>query len=128
MNDKVNEYYLQFLEKYLFGNLNITKDNYKDYESIIDCETNRERFLTNFIHYLYCLSCSEEHIKDSNDYNYVLEKRRNLQLAFLEICSILSGYEISKDECDLYYYIFSKTLPDYFQNMRELLKRFKMQK
>ena len=128
MTDKTNKYYLQFLEKYLFGNLNITKDNYKDYEDIIDSETNRERFITNFIYYLYCLSCSEEHIKDSNDYNYVLEKRRNLQFSFLEICSILGGYELSKDECDLYYYIFSKTLPVYFQLMRELLKRFKMQK
>ena len=58
--EKVEKKYKQLLEKFLFGRLGITEENYKKYEEVQGdggiFETPKECFVCNFIWHLTCLS------------------------------------------------------------------------
>ena len=103
MNDeqeKIEKEYKQLLEKFLFGRLGITKENYKKYEEFQgdDFENPKECFICNLIYYLTCLSDAKIFLEIGSASLEGARRFCSLRLAFEEIVLNASLPNLTEEE------------------------------
>ena len=98
--EKVEKEYKQLLEKFLFGRLGITEEDYIKYEEFQgdDFENQKECFICNFIYYLTCLSDAKIFLETGSTSLEGTNRFCSLRLAFEEIVLNASLPNLTEEE------------------------------